>query len=250
MKSLFPLTILITILLPLSACAKEKWEYVSIGGDFTYAMRWNETYAAYIEEDLGVDVTLTDASFHSRKTLAEMLEQLQTDQEFRSLVENAEVVTISVPAEAYLGGAQGRYMSGMCGGEDGQQCFRDAHEKAKSELRAYLEELTGLANPSDTIVRTFEYGTVDAWMITLWNVELTEDQIEVFIEQARLLTETIREISAEFGIPIIDVAPIYQPNGLNSPPIEKYVGRIGITDEGVQAVADLLRQAGYAPLRP
>ncbi len=234
----------------LDACAKEKWEYVSIGGDFTYAMRWNEAYAAYIEEDLNVEVTLTDVSFHSRKTLADMLEQLQTDQEFRSLVENAEVVTVSMPTESYIGGAMGRYQSGMCGGGDDQQCFRDAQARAETEYRLYLDELVSLANPSDTIVRTFTGGSVDAWAMTIWNVEIPEEEMQVFIHHAYVLMDSVREISGEYGITVLDIAPIFQAEGLDQPPGDRYVGSIGVTDEGVQVIADMLLAAGYAPLKP
>ncbi len=234
----------------LSSCAQEEWEYVSIGGDFTYAMRWNETYAAYIEEDLGVDVTLTDVSFHSRKMLADMLEQLQTDLEFRALVESAEVVTVSMPTEAYFGGAMSRYQSGMCGGGDGQQCFRDAQDRAENEYRLYLEELTRLANPSDTVIRSFVWGSVDAWAMTIWGMEIPEEEMQVFIHHADVLMESVRAISEEFGIPVLDIAPIFQAEGLDQPPDDRYVGRIGVTDEGVRVIADLLRAAGYAPLKP
>jgi hypothetical protein len=213
-------------------------------------MRWNETYAAYIEEDLGVDVTLTDVSFHSRMTLADMLEQLQTDQGFRSLVENAEVITFDGPTESYIGGAQGRYMSGMCGGEDDEQCFRDAHERAVSELRLYLDELTSLANPSDTVVRTFVWGTLDAILGAAFDNELTADEMQVFTHYAGLLNEAIRGIATEYNITIIDIAPCFQPNGPGTPPGEEYVTRLGFTDKAVQTVADLLRAAGYAPLKP
>ncbi|MBE7433697.1 MAG: hypothetical protein HS100_07255 [Anaerolineales bacterium] len=236
--------------LTLAACAKEKWEYVSIGGDFTYAMRWNEAYAAYIEEDLNVEVTLTDVSFHSRKTLGEMLEILQTDMEFRSLVENAEVVTFDVPTESYLGGAEGRYMSEMCGGDDGEECFRIAHERAVKELRAYLDELTSLANPSNTIVRTFAYGTLDAYLAAAFDTELTEDEVRVFTIHADLMNEAIREIAMEYDITIIDIAPYFQPNGPGTPASEDFVTRLGFTDKAVLTVADLLRAAGYAPLKP
>ncbi len=234
----------------LDACAKEKWEYVSIGGDFTYAMRWNEAYAAYIEEDLGVEVALTDVSFHSRKTLAEMLGILQTDREFRSLVENAEVITFDVPTESYLGGAQGRYQSDMCGGDDDEQCFRDAHERAIRELRAYLDELAGLANPSDTIVRTFVWGTMDAWLAASFDRKLSDVEAQVFIKHAGLLNEAVRETATEYGLTVIDVAPYYQPDGLGKPPGADIWGRLGATDRAVQIVADLLRAAGYAPLKP
>ncbi|GMV33639.1 MAG: SGNH/GDSL hydrolase family protein [Chloroflexi bacterium CFX1] len=236
--------------LTLAACAKEKWEYVSIGGDFTYAMRWNEAYAAYIEDDLGVEVTLTDVSFHSRKTLGEMLEILQTDMEFRSLVENAEVVTFDVPTESYLGGAEGRYMSEMCGGNDSEECFRIAHARAVKELRAYLDELMKLANPSDTIMRTFLYGTLDAYLAAAFDTELTEEEVRVFTFHADLMNEAIREIATEYNITVIDIAPYFQPNGPGTPASEDFVTRLGFTDKAVLTVADLLREAGYAPLRP
>ncbi len=228
----------------------EQWEYVSMGGDFTYAMRWNEIYAAYIETDLGVKVTLTDVSFHSRKTLADMLEQLQTDQEFRALVENAEAITFSVPTESYTGGAQGMYLSGICGGEDGEQCLRDSHERAVGQLRIYLDELTSLANPSDAIMWTFVWGTVDAWMGTMFDQKLTDEDARVFIRYADSLNEAIREIAMEYGITVVDIAPYYQPDGLDKQPGDDIFGRVGPTDKAVQIVADLLREAGYAPLKP
>lgn len=227
----------------LSACAQEKWEYVSIGGDFTYAMRWNETYAAYIEEDLNVDVTLTDVSFHSRKALSDMLKQLQTDQEFRSLVENAEVVTISVPTESYLGGAQGRYMSGMCGGDDGQDCLRESVQNIKDDWTGIIDEIAALRAGAPVLLRVVIIG--DWFYDWEFSDPMTPEEKETLIKYYREVNDFIEQDAARRGIVTVRAFP--EPYFYEQyPPVEYLTPRaVHFYEQGSQVIADELRKAGY-----
>lgn len=241
-----PVPSTVTPVPPTSTPEPEIWEYIAFGGDFTNSGGWPELYARHIEEDLGVKVVFTDYSSHNKPSLLQMLEQLQSDMELRAKAEAAEVITISLPSEAYFNLAEGLYMSGMCKGEDGQDCLREAQETSRTEFKAYLEELIKLTHSSNPLIRTFVLGTLPTLVgYGLWGIDLTEDERQVFIEHNLLHGQMIREVAAEYGIAVIDFSPIFQPDGPTSPPREEYVQRLGITDAGLQVIADLLQQAGY-----
>lgn len=70
-----------------------EWDYVSLGSSFTGWASWPETYASFIEEDLGVDVTYYDKTINRAHSDA-VLDLLRTDEELRHLLANAEVITI------------------------------------------------------------------------------------------------------------------------------------------------------------
>lgn len=69
---------------------EEEWDLV-IFGDST-AWGFGKYYAAYIEEDLGIKVTVHDKTY-PRQTAFGILKKLHDDEELRELVSGAEVVT-------------------------------------------------------------------------------------------------------------------------------------------------------------
>ena len=237
---------------PFEVVDASSWDYVAIGGDFTYANGWAEVYAGFLGEDLGVKINFSNQSTHSALSLARWLEQLQTDEQLRQALRGAEIVTFDVPLEAYLAMPFALYHSGFCGGDDGQDCYRERVSELETELPAFLDELVNLAGPSDTLLRTFSIGTIPAYHrgVAGWGPTPTEDDTRVFAEHLNVIAGIIREVCATRKITVIDVSPTLQPDGPESVPREDYLAPLGLTEAGNIAVADLLRQAGYAYSRP
>lgn len=213
----------------------ESWDYIAIGGDFTYATGWAEIYAGYLEEDLGVKINFSNQSTHSSLTLAGWLEQLRSDDQLRQDLRGADVVTFDVPLEAYLSMPFSLYHSGFCGGEDGQKCYHDRVSQLERDLNAFLEELVSLANPSVTLVRTFSYGSLPApepGEEDMWGQTATEEEIRVFAGHLSVIDGIIRQASAAHNIIVVDMGAKLEPDFPDS------------------AVADLLREVGYVYSQP
>src|SRR3972149_1202700 len=75
----------------IAATRPRAWDYVAIGGDFTYGHGWDEVFAEHLEEDLGVDLRFQDLGTHDNIRFNRWLERIQTDGDLRRAIEEAEV---------------------------------------------------------------------------------------------------------------------------------------------------------------
>lgn len=225
----------------------ESWDYVAIGGDFTYANGWAEVFADNLRADLGLSINFSDRSTHSSHSLERWLERLKEDEELRQELGLAEIVTFDVPLEAYLSAPYALYHGGFCRGEDGQECYQEAVGRVESDLTAFLSELTLLVDPSTTLIRTFSVGTLPAYTPSVegWGPAPTEEETAVFAEYLRQIDEIILDVSAEYAIPAVKLSPKFQLNGPHSEPELEYFLTMGLSEEGNRAVAEMLREAGY-----
>jgi hypothetical protein len=130
-----------------------EWDYVVLGDSVTFG--FPNYYAAHIEADLGVKVTV---HYWSRDGLrsTKLLEMLRNDEDLRSDISEAEVVTFHIPAGA-IGDAQRSYRAGTCGGTDNQDCLREAVRLLKADIDAIITEILSLTSTSDTIIRAMEF---------------------------------------------------------------------------------------------
>ena len=124
MKILIHLTVLIAVLLIPTGCAKrETWDYLVMG-----VMSRAETsdipeqFAAHIGEELGVEVVIYEQERWEPK---EILENLRSNDDLRELVRDAEIITFDFHLE-FLNAPEAKYSSKLCGGDDNQDCLREA----------------------------------------------------------------------------------------------------------------------------
>lgn len=106
----------------------ETWDYVALGDSLTVGVGSSTgyvyRYAEMIEQDLGVDVR--PVNFGSLgATSGELLMLIRTNQVLRDALGTAEIVTWNIGGND-LSSARDRYKRGSCGGEDNQDCLRDA----------------------------------------------------------------------------------------------------------------------------
>lgn len=229
--------------------APPSWDYVAIGGDFTYAQNWDKLYAGYMEDDLEVPVNFSDLSTHDFMTWNGWLERLKNEEQLRSALQGAEAVTFDVPLEAYFSMPIAMYQNKQCGGDDGENCYRQRVEQLRQDLDAFLAELTALADPSQVVVRTVLRGSIPAFygegVGEGFVQDFSEAEMQALIKYMLAANEVVRQATAAHGIPAVDLPATLQPDGPDTPPASEYLLMLGLSEAGDQEVADLLRQAGY-----
>ena len=234
-----------------SASQARAWDYVAIGGDFTYGQGWDEIFAEYLEQDLGVDIRFQDLSTHDNITLDRWVERIQGDEELRGAIGDAEVLTFDVQTWAYTTRPGALYQNGFCGGDDGEDCLREALARLEADLRPFMDEIVRLADPSETLVYTFDLGTIFNYHVPqgvggFTGPAFTEEQARVVAGYDLEAYSTVSQTAEERGFRVIDLVPAFQPDGpFTVPPEEKYFLMLGFSAEGEAVIADLLRQAGH-----
>ena len=226
------------------AKAGEQWDYVAIGGADTWG--FDKNYAAYIEEDLGAEVTVDD--WHvGRQTSVSLLAKLQSNQALQEAVGKAEVVTFTAQPADRIGW--------QCMNEDmaDLDCSPEALAAFEADYDAIISEILSLRSGSETIIHT-----MDLYMpfYSLWQDQGIYDECWRCWEA---VNESIHRAAAEHGIP---VAPVYDafngPAHDEDPGDKGYVETAGadvgmmggLTRAGRAAVAVLLRELGYERVGP
>ena len=130
-----------------------EWDYVALGASQVWG--FPRKYAAHIEADLGVKVTVHDRTVDSQRSTG-LLRALRNSQELRSDIREAEVVTFYIPPE-YLRTSLHSYYDGSCGGEDSHDCFREGLTLYKADVDAILAEILSLTSTSDTLIRPMTF---------------------------------------------------------------------------------------------
>jgi len=214
-----------------------EWDYVAFG-DSTAAGRGSyvDYYAAHIEADLGVKVTLHNWGV-SGETSAGLLRALRNNQELRNAIRAAEVVTLVI------------------GANDMQNAFtlgRDMQEALmsfKTNFDAIIAEILSLSSPRpfDTIIRTMDYFNP---VVSNLKKAGIYDKFKPYWDS---MNEHIVQAASEHNIPVAQVYLAFNgPNGDEDPVGKGYIAADGIhlSDMGNRLVAELHRELGYQPLGP
>jgi lysophospholipase L1-like esterase len=207
------------------------WNYVALGdslaaGTGAYYEGYVDRYAAYIEDDTGARVSVTNLG-RNGQTSSELLYALRNDSSWRRAVGEADVLTINIGIND-LGRAAEAYENGTCGGTDNQNCLREAVQTVEEDWNAIVAELLGLRSISDTIIRSAGLGYTPFL-----------DTEGVFKPYLGEVNSRIEKIASENGIPYIEA---YLDRG--------HISQDGLhpNDEGYEVIAEQLRELGYNPL--
>ncbi len=206
------------------------WNYVALGDSLAVGVGaergYVDRYAAHIRNDTGARVRVSNLGV-SGQTSSELLDALRKDEAMRRAIEGAEVVTFNIGLND-LGRAGAAYEEGTCGGEDGEDCLREAVGALKGNWDAIATELLGLRSTGNTIIRTPGLGYTPR----------AEDDLQPYVgEVNRHIASTARSRAV--------------------PHVEIPVGEIGMSPDGVHpngtgyaTIAGRLRDLGFAPLHP
>ncbi len=226
-----------------------EWDYVVLGASAVWG--FFRKYAAHIEADLGVKVTVHDWTFPDQHSTA-LLRNLRHSKELRSDILEAEVVTFYIPPE-YLRTSLHSYYDGSCGGEDNQDCLREGLTSYKADVDAILAEILSLTSTSDTLIRPMTF--YDPFVNYHKKLGIFED-VTPYVKTAN---EYVVQIASEHNLPAAQVYLAFNgPNGDEDAADKGYMSDTMNTDSvsmhtnsvGAALIADLHRELGYEPLAP
>jgi hypothetical protein len=243
MKILIHLTVLIAVLLIPTGCAKrETWDYLVMGVMSRASMSFiPQQFAAHIQDELGVDVVIHEQERWEPK---EILENLRSNDDLRELVKNAEVVTFDFHLE-FLNAPEAKYSSKLYGGDDNQDCLREALAVEKENVAAILDLLAELRAGSPVLLRVF---IIDDhyYQFSLPNVPtpLVKPEVaEVLKIYYHDLQQFVEEEGQARGIVVVRALP--DPYFQDSKPPAEWLDFIGhYTEAGSRVITDELVKLG------
>ena len=194
--------------------------------------QWPGMYADYMEDDLGIKVTVHYKSEGGQDSDA-LLDNLREDDKLRALVREAEVVTV------WTGGmrAKSAYTS------KGVSCDR-LLEAMDRDLGAIVAEILALRGTNDTIIHLVED----------YHFQVERQKELGFFEDKKACIEEVNaithQVAAEYGILVVPVYTAFNgPDGDQDP--EGYLeDGIHTNATGDAIIADLLRELGYGDAAP
>ena len=206
------------------------WDYVALGDSLAAGVGaergYVDRYAAHLRNDTGARVRVTNLGV-SGQTSSELLDALREDESMRRAIEGAEVVTFNIGLND-LGHAGAAYEEGECGGEDGEECIREAVEALKDNWDAITSELLSLRSTGDTVIRTPGLGYTPR----------AGDDLEHYVSE---VNHHIASTTRSKAVPHVEIP----------------AGEIGMSPDGVHpndagyaTIAGRLRTLGFNPLHP
>jgi lysophospholipase L1-like esterase len=206
-----------------------------------------EAYAAYLEEDLGVEVEIQNLAVGGETTRS-LRTNVQKYPWYREPLQEAEVVLISVGGGDLPGKAR-RFFGGECGGEDNQDCLREQLDESQANWDALLDEIESLADPQETLIRPIIPGIFEYYTRVYKD---QPEEVEIYDSYAVALYEHMDRSCALRGIPVLDLYALY--DGPHADPSLPEIASIGdgvhVSDDGDVVIADLLRDLGYGFVKP
>jgi hypothetical protein len=209
-----------------------EWDLVVFGDSRTGMGQWPVMYADYMEDDLGIKVTVHYKSEGGQDSDA-LLDNLREDDKLRALVREAEVVTV------WTGGGRAK----SADTSKGMSCDR-LLEAMDRDLGAIVAEILALRGTNDTIIHLFED----------YHFQVEHQKELGFFEDKKACVEAVNaivhQVAEEYGVL---VAPLYLafngPDGEQNP--EGYLeDGIHTNATGDAIIADLLRELGYGDATP
>jgi lysophospholipase L1-like esterase len=200
-------------------------------------------YADYLEEDLGVTITVNNQAASGSRT-NELLMSLQWDGVLRDAISEAEVITIWIGWNDMWYFVPNRFANNQCA--NGQNldldCVREGASKLVANIDAILGEIVSLRSTNDTLIRIVDECNV---LVKEWQEAGVFEEVKGpgFEEWS----QGIVNAAAKYGIPVVHTyAALNGPRGDEPVPAELLLADgIHFTAEGHILVADLHRELGY-----
>lgn len=223
------------------------WRYTALGDSLATGILASQGYVpryqAYIHTDTGAAVSLVDLG-QNGWTSADLLQALRNDSALRSTVAAAQVVTWNIAGNDLLHATR-LFYANSCGGSDNLQCFRQAVATFVENWDAIVAEILSLRSSSTTILRTMD----------VYNPFVGQQLADGTFPVLNPLLEAVNaHIMASATLNHIRVARVHDafngPGGDQDPVALGYIAVDGVhpNDAGHKAIADALRELGYAPL--
>lgn len=206
------------------------WDYVALGDSLAAGVGaergYVDRYAAHLRNETGARVRVSNLGV-SGQTSSELLDALREDESMRRAIVGAEVVTFNIGLND-LGQAGAAYEEGTCGGEDGEECLREALKALKDNWDAIVIEILSLRSAGNTIIRTPGLGYTPR----------AEDDLQHYVSE---VNRHIASATHSKAVPYVEIP----------------AGEVGMSPDGIHpndagyaTIADRLRGLGFGPLHP
>lgn len=221
--------------------------FVVMGNSATYYPPGNgmiDRLPVILEEDFGVDVDLRDWTVPADDSSA-LVERLENNEGLRADLADADVIVFVVPFDGWamplmnISGAPGADPAG-CGGDDGEECLREVLDLFKDNTEKVFQEVTAIADPSETLIRVMDY--------ILVHMEDLGDTLETVAPYWVESQDYVEEVAAEYGIPVAKVMERFCGSECLDNPLD--AGLIADdqehpTDEGAEIITQMIHDLGY-----
>ncbi len=201
-----------------------------------------DRYAERLRAEVDPAVQLTNLAVNGWTT-SNLLAALRTNETYRSAVQGADVITVSIGGNDLLQ-ARARYLQATCGGPANAECLQTTTDRLLENWDAILDELKELVGPRPVVIRTMDvynpYVARDAALLEEFKPYL--DEINSYLCLA----------SEARGIPCARVYAAFNgPEGTEDPARRALLALDGIhpSELGHALIADLLCDLAYSPLR-
>src|SRR5262245_16840737 len=208
------------------------------GGGGGYVARYRDD----AEVAFGVPITLQNLAV-SGSTSQDWVSRLTTDSAVRAAVSGADLVTFDIGGNDLLQ-AVFAFEAHVCGGTDGQDCFRQAIAAFDGNWQVILTELRTL-NPT-AMMRTMTY--YNPLIVDLQPGDGTAAALKPY---GKALNATIRSTGPTFGIAVAEGAVAFNGAGGAEDPIPKgYIDadHIHPSPLGYDVLAEEFDVLGYSPV--
>ena len=205
-----------------------------------------DAYTERLEEDLGAPVNVQLPAMGPCCIPSVIVHHLNSDRAESELA-RADVVIFESPNVELLNAvivAAGLFERNPadCGGDDDQQCLRDALAGFKDSVETSFAILTETVDPSETLIRA-----VDAYP-PLVKDQLAADTLQMTNPYWQEAQEFFAETAAKYGIPTAQVFAVFNgPDGTDDPQDRGLIwsDRLHPSEAGVLLIADLIYDLGY-----
>jgi hypothetical protein len=171
-------------------------------------------YAEMLSQDLGVEINILDRSILSggAPRLIEMLDK----PEFQEVLRAADIITLQIPTHELESPLRLYFMDPEgCGGEDHQDCLREAFDLYKGDTDEIFARLMEIVDPSRQIVRS-----QDTYLFNATAIKESRD-IEVYNEYWQDAQRHIHEIAQKYGVPVAAVYDEFMGPDCTDDPAER-----------------------------
>jgi hypothetical protein len=203
-------------------------------------------YAEMLADHFVAEVDLRNRAVGSLHSTT-MLEELRTSEGLRADLGEADVVTSDIPINVWVEslktvtGLQGRDPAD-CGGDDGQQCLRDALDQYKDDTDAIIVEIVAICDPDEVLIRIYDVYMINTVLM------LETGTLDVINPYWKAGNDYVEESAARYGIPVAQVYDAFMgPEGTDDPYLKGLLDedQMHPNAEGAAVMADLLNQFGY-----
>lgn len=202
-------------------------------------------YAERLAQHFGVEVDLRNRVVGGIAS-SELLERLRTDEGLRADLAVADVVTTDIPINVWVKpmqivGGWGGADPADCGGEDHEQCLKDALAQYEADTDAIIDELVAICS-DDVLIRLY-----DNFMLNT-GYKLETGTLGTINPYWKTGMDHIEESAARYGIPVAQVYDEFMGHAGTDDPYTKGLlldDQLHPNSEGAALIADLLHNLGY-----